>query len=393
MEQVFKLYVTLGGKKASNQTCSTSLWLPATPYELLDIWDRLGLSADEPVRFTIEGGLLENIPGLSSADGVDRSRDDLCALNHLAQKLSEFGETNRLAFMGLLRIDGAQCKEPPDIPHLIDLACSVECCHTAPSVVTDMQLGQFVVEYGLDAKLEELPDEVLDRLHNEGLLNYQKIGEQHRLSEHGVFIHAADRGICGYVEQYMEEQVVSKQLDLHMQEPDYAVLVQMSDGREVKLPTEEPLPDESFTCLDCKIPAITDLINRKKDLAAVDRFALTLDDLTPKELTTCKAVIEAMACSTLNQVADVIWNVEEYILSPNQRTPTDYAKEMLSVILNSREAKELTPFVNLHRYGEALMQRLHCTATEYGIVERNDGQPLMQLAEEQNEMTGMEGMR
>ena len=94
----------------------------------------------------------------------------------------------------------------------------------------------------------------------------------------------------------------------------------------------------------------------------------------------------------MEQVTDVIWHVDEYILSPNQRTPADYAKEMLSVILNSREAKELTPFVNLHRYGEALMQRLHCTATEYGMVERNDGQPLMRFSEEQNEMTGMEGM-
>ena len=392
MNMAFKLHVTPGGMKASAQFSSTSLWLPATPYELLDIWDRFGLSAGEPVRFTVEGDLLENIPGLSSADAVDRSRDDLYALNHLTQKLSELDDTDRLAFAGLLRIDELQRKRPPDILRLIDLAYSLESCRVALSVRTDEQLGEFVVEYGLDAELEELPDEALDWLHCKGLLNYPEIGKQHRLSENGVFIHMAGHGICGYVEQYMEMQEVSKQLDLHMKEPDYAILLRMSDGREMKLPTEEPLPEGSFTCLDCRIPAITDRISQERDLAKVNRFAQLLDTLTPKELTTCKAVIEAMACSTLEQVADVIRNVEEYILSPNQRTPADYAKEMLSVILNSREAKELTPFVNLHRYGEALMQRLHCTATEYGIVERNDGQPLMRFSEEQNEMTGMEGM-
>ena len=392
MERVCKLYVTPGGTKASNQTCSTSLWLPATPYELLDVWDRLGLSANDPIRITIEGDLIGDIPGLSDADSADRSRDDLYALNHLTQKLSEFGEMDRLAFTGLLRIDGARCKEPPNIPQLIDLAYSIECCHTAPSVVTDMQLGQFVVEYGLDPELEELPDEALDWLHNKGMLNYQKIGEKHRLAENGVFVHSPGQKCCGYVEQYMEVQEVSKQLDLHMKEPDYTVLVRRSDGREMKLPTEEPLPDGSFICLDCRIPAITAMIGQEQNLETVNRLAQVLETLTPKELTTCKAVIEAMACSALEQVADVIRNVEEYILSPNQRTPMDYAKEMLSVILNSREAKELTPFVNLHRYGEALMQRFHCTATEYGIVERNDGQPLVQVAEERDEMTGMEGM-
>ena len=392
MERVFKLYVTPGGTKVSNQTCNTSLWLPATPYELLDIWDRLGLSANDPVRITIEGDLIGDIPGLSDADSADRSRDDLYALNHLTQKLSEFGEMDRLAFTGLLRIDGARCKEPPDIPQLIDLAYSIECCHTAPSVVTDMQLGQFVVEYGLDPELEELPDEALDWLHNKGMLNYQKIGEKHRLAENGVFVHSPGQKYCGYVEQYMEVQEVSKQLDLHMKEPDYTILLQMSDGREMKLPTREPLPEGPFTCLDCKIPALKHMIGHERDMAAVDRFALTLEDLTAKELSVCKSVIEAKACRTLEQVTDVIWHVDEYILSPNQRTPADYAKEMLSVILNSREAKELTPFVNLHRYGEALMQRFHCTATEYGIVERNDGQPLVQVAEELDEMTGMEGM-
>ena len=392
MNKVFKLYVMPGGSKASDESRGTNLWLPATPYELLDIWNRLGLSADEPVWLNVINTAVRKFPCLPLVDETDRSRDDLCALNHLAQKLSEFNDADRLAFAGLLRLEEAQQEKPPDIPRLIDLAYSIECCHMAPSVVTDEQLGKFVVEYGLDAKLEELPDEVLDRLHCKGLLNYSEIGQQHRLAENGIFVHEAGRGICGYVERYMDVKEVSKQLDLHMKEPDYTVLLRMPNGREVKLPTREPLPGGSFTCLDCKIPALKHMIGHERDMAAMDRFALTLEDLTAKELSVCKSVIEAKACRTLEQVTDVIWHVDEYILSPNQRTPADYAKEMLSVILNSREAKELMPFVNLYRYGEALMQRLHCTATEYGIVERNDGQPLVQVEEEPDEMAGMEGM-
>lgn len=393
MNKVFKLYVMPGGTKAPETFQSTRLWLPTTPYGLLDIWDRLGLSADEPVWLNITDTAIPNFPQLPLENEANCFLDDLYALDLLAQKLSEFDKADRLAFAGLLRREEAQRKNALNVPRLIELVCGIDRCHVLPAVTTDGQLGEFVVEYGLDAELEELPDEALDWLHSKGLLNYPELGRRHRLAENGVYVRDEDCGICGYVEQYMELPEMDRQPDLHMERSDYAVLLRMSDGREMKLPTEEPLPDGSFTCLDCRIPAIAEMIGQEQEPDAVNRFAQTLDKLTPREILVCKAVIEAAACSTLEQVTDVIRHVDEYILAPDQRTPADWVQGMLPVMLNGREKKELAPLVRLQRCGEALMRRMHCAATAYGVVKRGDGQPLTQPAEEPEEMAGMEGMR
>lgn len=313
MNKVFKLYVMPGGTKAPETFQSTRLWLPTTPYGLLDIWDRLGLSADEPVWLNITDTAIPNFPQLPLENEANCFLDDLYALDLLAQKLSEFDKADRLAFAGLLRREEAQRKNALNVPRLIELVCGIDRCHVLPAVTTDGQLGEFVVEYGLDAELEELPDEALDWLHSKGLLNYPELGRRHRLAENGVYVRDEDCGICGYVEQYMELPEMDRQPDLHMERPDYAVLLRMSDGREMKLPTEEPLPDGSFTCLDCRIPAIAEMIGQEQEPDAVNRFAQTLDKLTPREILVCKAVIEAAACSTLEQVTDVIRHVDEYI--------------------------------------------------------------------------------
>ena len=68
--------------------------------------------------------------------------------------------------------------------------------------------------------------------------------------------------------------------------------------------------------------------------------------------------------------------LDDYILDPTIRTPEDAARAELHVSMDDREAELLLPFVDLHGYGLALLEKYNSVLTPYGLVERRDGQPL-----------------
>ncbi len=71
---------------------------------------------------------------------------DLKELNFLAGKLAEFDPTQEAAFAGLVRMDLDKGMSELPLCRLIDLANSVDCCHIAPGVENDEQLGHFYVD-------------------------------------------------------------------------------------------------------------------------------------------------------------------------------------------------------------------------------------------------------
>ena len=71
---------------------------------------------------------------------------DLKELNLLAGKLAEFDPTQEAAFEGLVRMDLDKGMTELPLCRLVDLANSVDCCHIAPGVENDEQLGHFYVD-------------------------------------------------------------------------------------------------------------------------------------------------------------------------------------------------------------------------------------------------------
>ena len=67
------------------------------------------------------------------------------------------------------------------------------------------------------------------------------------------------------------------------------------------------------------------------------------------------------------------------------------ALDELSVLLGENDRATLRPFVNLHRYGEKLMEQQNISMTAYGGVERKDGQPIQAVCQEP-QMGGMSMM-
>ena len=86
--------------------------------------------------------------------------------------------------------------------------------------------------------------------------------------------------------------------------------------------------------------------------------------------------LKAVQLATGSTDLELINRLDEYILDPTIRTPEDAARAELHVSMDDREAELLLPFVDLHGYGLALLERYNSVITPYGLVERRDGQPL-----------------
>lgn len=207
MGEIFHIYASQG------QTNYVELDLPASDYELLDMMERLRL---EPGQMPY----VEVLKIHETYDYLDRcihEQPDIYQLNALARKLSEFTGTQEMAaFEGMVGKEIGEKAITIEIPRLINFAHSTEYCHVAEDAMTDFQLGKFLVENDFIAETIDLPESAL------ALLDYGKIGREHREREGGVFTG------FGYVEVYEDARHVSETMDFQPKKPAYTILVNIA---------------------------------------------------------------------------------------------------------------------------------------------------------------------
>lgn len=395
MRSVFQIYAAakdvLDGRSAT-------LCLPATPYELLDVLDRTRVKDVGELYVQVEE--YHRFPQLAPfLDG----ELDLCELNALAQKLSELDERQSASFEGLVNME-VEKREPFGIPRLIDLAYSADCCHVVPEARDDASLGRFYAENGFIPKVESLSDDLFE------MLDFQKIGRECRTGEGGVFTSG------GYVVQHTELVKAYGDMDLTLKVPDYTILLEVSldffhdpsyaSGKAVqlKLPAEPKELDAALDtievgswrevdiiCLDCRVPAITSHIDGDGNIAHISRLAQKLQVMDGKELAKFKAVLEATQDFSVLGATHAIGTLHEYLFTPQYTSPEDMAHDFLESTIGSSSMETLLPHVNLHAYGQALIQEQECTLTEYGLISREDGQPVRKMKNQLN-VGGMEMM-
>ena len=394
MAKVFDIYLAKADQPDS--AACAELSLPATPYEMQDAFDKLRVTEDEIPYWEITG--YRQFEELSSV------LNDTCGLqdlNTLAQKLSELDERQCAAFAGLLAIEQRK-NQPIPISRLIDIAHSTDCCHVVDTALNDSQLGLFCVENGFLPELENLPDAVFN------LLDFERIGREHRQAEGGAFVERTADHPGGYVEQHSALAEVYKPLDLKPKKPDYIFRVSVihhpdavpgTDPRKevfLNLPAteeefqkaEEQLDDPGwlgtvFTSFDGVIPGIEQMLYTTEDLPELNQLSAKLSGMEPKELTAYKALLEAANCRDLLSASLLADSLDKYIFSPQYSSPIEVAKGELSTILCDREAEIITPHVNLHQYGQALIRNYNGVLTAYGLIERTDGQPIQSPGQEQ----------
>jgi len=312
-------------------TASATLDLPAYPWAILDAMDRARIRPGE--EFNCE--LLD-----TEVDFLRNRLPDnpnLNALNHLASRIAGMEDWERLAMEGM--------------------------CQIAYGVSNDRGLGQVSDESGMLPELDDVPEKVRD------LIDLELFGRKCRLAEGGVFA----RG--GYVVPDGELQQAYPDLRLDIQRPDYQILLEQADGRQLKLPSQDELLAVYHACLDCRIPQLMAGIDIE-NIEDTNEFAEKLQDMGDKQVQKFKALLTATGCTSLTEANYLADNLELYAFDGNYASPEEYAMRELREGFPSMSDATLRNCVNLGRFGSALLRQEQTAATAYGLICREDGQQI-----------------
>lgn len=388
MNETFRVYV------ANGDNSGLEVELPVTDHQMLDIMDKLRLAPGE-------------LPYLEILDYHDFDYLDKCMpclgnlyeLNALAGRLAEMEPPDLAAFEGLVGMELQKKVEEVQISKLIDFAHSVDCCHVVPDAMTDYELGKFYAEYGFVPEVEDLSDAAFE------LLDFGKIGKDYRESEEGVFTS------WGYVVRSGDLKQVAESMDYLPHKPDYIFRLTLintcSERGERNVPLELPTTDEQLEAalerLDSSDWTGIAMTSLDGPLTGMDRDLFYMDEL-PKlnelaksirqidkggRLPQYKAILCAVDCHDIDTALALADTVDEYHFRPDIRTPEQVAMEDLRVTVGTRERELLVKHLNLHAYGRDLLARYNEKLTEYGMLERKDGQPIQSMTD-QPKMGGME---
>ena len=393
MAEIFHIYASHGRNNY------VELDFPASDHEMLDMMERLRL----------EPGKLPYVEVLKIHETYDyldkciREQPDIYQLNALARKLSEFTSVQEMAaFEGLVGMEIGKSAVTIELPRLIDFAHSTDCCVVAADAMTDFQLGKFLVGNDFIKDTNGLTEAAL------ALLDYGKIGREHRERENSVYTS------FGYVERQSEIHCVSKTMDFLPGKPPYTILVNMAalplagGGRkpeviQLRLPApEEQLretleklgkpdwKDVAVSIQDCALPCLNHEMYFNGETPQILELSHRLSELDAKgRLTRYKAILAAEDCSDLSRMISLAGMVDEYFFESKVSSPEDMARDELKVVIGDKDAETLMPYIDLHSYGRALLERDHATITGYGLVERENREQAM---EQQPGQGGMEMM-
>ena len=398
---VFSVYAAGRGPREAYAV----LDLPATPYEIEDALEKVRLQPDEELLLEIEeyydfGFLAPYLEDVNNLHG----------LNALAQRLSQFVDYESAVFAGQLKMDLEARISDITLPRLLSLANNTPYCDVVDVAVNDSQRGKFYAENGFVTELEQLPDEAFKII--EDMLDYEQIGRKMRQAEGGVFVDRSTYGYSGYVIRHKEPELVNALPA--PEKPDYMILLEVCKGYfndpdydsdsvvQLKLPASKETLDGvlntleaadwselAFTCLDCRIPALIEAVNQTEDVFAVNHAASRFAKMTGEAIPKLKSLLEVTGISSLADAVRLTEQLESYVYSPEFSSPTDVARAEIKFSLIEQEADLLIPHVNLHQYGKALLENHNWTLTDYGMISRQDGQPIQKFEEQNQGMGGM----
>ena len=393
MDKVFRVELS-GGKP--DRWCE--LELPASYYGLQDALDKIQMPlGDKPRWEFLEHHSFQFLH-------VHLTHEcDLYQLNALATCLGQMNGRERTAFEGLFSMEVSKKYGPISVATMIDLAYSTDCCHVI-NATTDKQLGRFYAENDFIPALEKVPDSIFE------YLDFEMLGRKARFEEGGVFASG------GYVTQHAELKQVYDSLALVPQAPEYGIRLMV--GRYPFHSNEQP---ENMMCLDlpatqerldavleaCGGASWSEMVFRVEDSAmpallentdcddihGLNELAKCFKELRVQgELSKFKAVLLAADCHDIGTAIQISDNLNDYLLEPDQRNPEEVASEELRLVVDEQSRSILKKHVSLYNYGLDVMAANHAVLPPYGLVQRRDGNELLQVQEHPSERNGMEMM-
>lgn len=354
----------------------TTLWLPATDYELLDVVDKLGIVEEVAPSISI----LQYSESFQNLEVIMEDDLNLFELNALAVRLSQFELDDIMALHALVSTRLERREEDIPLKELLDLAYSTGCCEVHPGIESFEELGHFYVENGLIPELKDTPEGTLP------FLNYEEIGKKYSEAECGVLVPG------GYVTQTEELKEISKTMDFSPQKPGYSILLALTFEQKqttLRLPSDFSLLEDALEkigatdcnkaglrCLDCCAPSLIPAIGDGDNVAHINRLAKKLEEMDPQQLIKFKAILNATENYSMLDATHIAFHLDDYLFSPQLFSAEDVGQDFLESEVGISDLSTLLPFVNLCGYGEALIKEFEGCLTEYGLVSREDEQCL-----------------
>lgn len=351
------------------------LAFPAKEYELRDAREKLrsvGLPDSALFISTLD------CPALPELIDVRLDSPTLSELNFFANRLAMLDDEQRIVLKAVARgfIRSGE-DEPVSMKDLINLTYGLDRVSVLSNIATDEQLGEFVIENGIQEDVDAIPEP------SRYLLNRRQIGRMQREADDGVFV--------GNYYVLASEYELPKVYDgEHLPEAPpsepyvFRLLVSEtpeSEAEWISLPMgEEEIREFEaahrrelpyFHCHDLEsiVPQITrENFRHMGRVATLNDLAKEIQNFSPDELVTFKAVLSAEKPQTLNGVWDVASHVSEYELAAMPGDTKDFFKDYLQHHLVIGFDRRWLKNLNAVEMRKGLFDRLGAVETDYGIL-------------------------
>ena len=394
-KKIFEVY--LAKEDVPNNEAYAKLDLPASLWELWDALDKVRLQTDDILYMEIEG--YDAFEYLSPhLDGLDISINEL---NDLASLLSALDEVQEAAFEGLFSME-VQRKVNANggvitLQDLRDLAVSAKTdCYHVVEAADDAQLGRFYAENDFVPELEGISDAVFE------MLDFAGIGRMMRCSENGVFVGSlyvlqdGELTTAPPVQKTLPEKpgyLFRLTLGLHPDlEDDRTVTLELPASAEALREVQKQLGADGWEGAmvldyDGIIPQAAEFADLPMELDAFNDFAEAVEAMPSREkqIPKLKALLEHFEVTDLATAAGLAEHIGDYILTPEISSPQEAAIDELNFTMDAHSAELLLPHVNLFTYGNEIIKDDNAALTSYGLLHREDYQPMQTPVQETQE--------
>ena len=374
------------------------LELPASPWEVWDAMEKVRLQTDDILYMEIEDYFAFEYlsPHL---DGLEISLNEL---NDLAAQLAALDEVQGIAFEGLFSME-VQKKVNANggvitLQDLRDLAVSAKTdCDHVVDAADDAQLGRFYAENGFIPELDGISDGGFK------MLDFAGIGRMMRHSENGVFVNSL------YVLRDGELTTAPPVQKTLTEKPGYLFRLTLGlhpdigDARTVTL----DLPAAEAELLDAQtqlgtlnwentvvlnydgiLPSAAFFADLPAELETFNEFAKAVQDIPfpEKQLPKLKALLEQFEVQDIGTAMLLTDHLADYILTPEISSPQETAIDQLHFMTDDHSVELLLPYVNLFAYGNEIIKGDNAVLSPYGLLHREDYQPMQTQVQERFEM-------
>ena len=384
-EKIFCVYLAKDGVPYNE--AYAKLDLPATPWELWDVLDKLRLRDGEILYMEIDDYYAFEY----LAPHLEKLDISLNELNDLAAQLAALDEVQGIAFEGMFSME-VQKKVNANggiitMQDMRDLAVSARAdCYHVVDAADDAALGRFYAENDFIPELDGVSDTVFK------MLDFAGIGRMMRCSENGVFVNSlyvlrdGELTTAPPVQKTLPEKpgyLFRLTLGLHPDiGDDRTVTLDLPAAEAELLDAQEQLGVEGWegvTVIDYDgiIPYAAEFTDLPMELEELNAFTKAARDIPRSEVPKLKALLEQFEVQDIETAMLLTEHLADYILTPGISSPQEAALDQLCFIMDREEAVRLIPYVNLFNYGETVIHADNAALTSYGLLHRADYEPML----------------